>query len=104
MLSADWSFAEGMFRVIAPDLRRALGGQSDAPQEVEGYGITNSIVKDVAGEICLDAQPSFHRHVLQAMQPCEKPPVFYFVLTKHPSISRLGGALTAYMLPSHVNV
>lgn len=37
------------FRVIAPDLRGALGGQSDAPQEVEGYGITNSIVKDVAG-------------------------------------------------------
>ncbi len=92
------------FRVIAPDLRGALGGQSDAPQEVEGYGITNSIVKDVAGEICLDAQASFHRHVLQAMQPCEKPPAFYFVLTEHPSISRLGGALTAYMLPSHVNV
>jgi hypothetical protein len=38
------------FRVIAPDLRGALGGQSDAPQEVEGYGITNSIVKDVAGQ------------------------------------------------------
>ncbi len=59
------------FRVIAPDLRGALGGQSDAPQEVEGYGITNSIVKDVAGEICLDVQPSFHHHVLQAstMQP-----------------------------------
>lgn len=37
------------FRVIAPDLRGGLGGESDAPKEVEGYDIPKSIVKDVAG-------------------------------------------------------
>ena len=37
------------FRVIAPDLRGALGGESDSPSEPEAYSIPKCIVKDVAG-------------------------------------------------------
>ncbi len=37
------------FRVIAPDLRGALGGESDAPKEAEAYSIPKCITKDVAG-------------------------------------------------------
>ena len=37
------------YRVIAPDLRGALGGESDAPQEPAAYSLPNVIVRDVAG-------------------------------------------------------
>ena len=37
------------YRVITPDLRGALGGDSDLPQEPEAYHIEKHIVKDVAG-------------------------------------------------------
>ena len=51
------------FRVIAPDLRGGLGGESDAPKEVEGYDIPKSIVEDVAGTLvrkCHTGQPGWH--------------------------------------------
>ena len=38
------------YRVIAPDLRGALGGDSYSPQEPEAYDIEKELVKDVAGE------------------------------------------------------
>lgn len=38
------------FRVIAPDLRGAINGESDAPQDVQAYNITKVVVHDVAGE------------------------------------------------------
>ena len=38
------------YRVIAPDLRGGLGGETDSPQEPEAYDIPKCIVKDVAGE------------------------------------------------------
>ena len=37
------------YRVVAPDLRGALGGESDSPGEPEAYHIEKDIVKDVAG-------------------------------------------------------
>lgn len=37
------------YRVVAPDLRGALGGESYSPQEPEAYHIEKDIVKDVAG-------------------------------------------------------
>ena len=37
------------YRIITPDLRGALGGESDLPQEPEAYHIEKHIVKDVAG-------------------------------------------------------
>ena len=37
------------YRVIAPDLRGGLGGETDSPQEPEAYDIPKCIVKDVAG-------------------------------------------------------
>ena len=37
------------YRVIAPDLRGAVGGESDAPQEIEAYDIQKVIVNDIAG-------------------------------------------------------
>lgn len=40
---------EAGYRVIALDLRGALGGESDLPQEPEAYHIEKDIVKDVAG-------------------------------------------------------
>lgn len=40
---------EDGFRVIAPDLRGALNGESDAPQGVQAYDIPKVLVKDVAG-------------------------------------------------------
>ncbi len=38
------------FRVIAPDLRGAINGESDAPQGVQAYNLQQELVKDVAGE------------------------------------------------------
>ncbi len=38
------------FRVIAPDLRGAINGGSDAPQGVQAYNLQQELVKDVAGE------------------------------------------------------
>ena len=35
--------------MIAPDLRGALGGESDAPKEAEAYHIEKYIAQDVAG-------------------------------------------------------
>lgn len=40
---------ESGFRVIAPDLRGAINGESDAPQDVQSYNISKVLVKDVAG-------------------------------------------------------
>lgn len=40
---------EAGYRVVAPDLRGALGGESDIPQEPEAYHIEKHVVKDVAG-------------------------------------------------------
>lgn len=40
---------EAGYRVVAPDLRGALGGESYSPQEPEAYHIEKDIVKDVAG-------------------------------------------------------
>ena len=37
------------FRVIVPDLRGAVGGESYSPAEVEAYHIDKHIVKDLAG-------------------------------------------------------
>lgn len=37
------------YRVVTPDLRGALGGESDLPQEPEAYHVEKHIVKDVAG-------------------------------------------------------
>ncbi|DBB15063.1 TPA: hypothetical protein ACH3X3_004078 [Trebouxia sp. C0006] len=37
------------FRVIAPDLRGAINGESDAPQGVQAYNLQKELVKDVAG-------------------------------------------------------
>lgn len=37
------------YRVVTPDLRGALGGGSDLPQEPAEYHIEKQIVKDVAG-------------------------------------------------------
>ena len=37
------------YRVIAPDLRGALGGDTDAPLDPEAYSIPKVIVKDIAG-------------------------------------------------------
>ena len=37
------------FRVIAPDLRGAINGESDAPQDVQAYNLQKALVKDVAG-------------------------------------------------------
>ena len=48
-LQAD-ALVKAGFRVIAPDLRGAIGGESDAPQEVEAYNIPKVVVKDVAGK------------------------------------------------------
>ena len=38
------------YRVIAPDLRGALGGDSYSPQEPEAYHIEKEVVKDIAGK------------------------------------------------------
>ena len=38
------------FRVIAPDLRGAINGESDAPQGVQAYNLQKELVKDVAGD------------------------------------------------------
>jgi len=38
------------FRVIAPDLRGAINGESDAPQGVQAYNLQKALVKDVAGD------------------------------------------------------
>ncbi len=38
------------FRVIAPDLRGAINGESDAPQSVQAYNLQKELVKDVAGD------------------------------------------------------
>ncbi len=38
------------FRVIAPDLRGAINGESDAPQDVQAYNLQKALVKDVAGD------------------------------------------------------
>ena len=43
---------KGGFRVIAPDLRGAINGESDAPQDVQAYNLAKVLVKDVAG-VCL---------------------------------------------------
>lgn len=40
---------EAGYRVVTPDLRGALGGESSLPQEPEAYHIEKHIVKDVAG-------------------------------------------------------
>ena len=47
------ALVKGGFRVIAPDLRGAINGESDAPQDVQAYNLTNVLVKDVAGECML---------------------------------------------------
>lgn len=52
------ALAKAGFRVIAPDLRGAIGGESDAPQEVEAYDIPKVLVKDVAGKSSI--APSSH--------------------------------------------
>ena len=39
--------------MIAPDLRGAINGESDAPQDVQAYNLTKVLVKDVAGECML---------------------------------------------------
>ena len=44
------ALAKAGFRVVAPDLRGAVGGESDAPQEVEAYDIPKVLVKDMAGK------------------------------------------------------
>jgi len=36
--------------VIAPDLRGAINGESDAPQDVQAYNLQKALVKDVAGD------------------------------------------------------
>ena len=41
---------EAGFWVIAPDLRGAVGGESDAPMEVEAYDIQKVIVNDITGK------------------------------------------------------
>lgn len=41
---------EAGFRVIAPDLRGAVGGESDAPMEVEAYDIQKVIINDITGK------------------------------------------------------
>ena len=45
------ALVKGGFRVIAPDLRGAINGESDAPKDVQAYNLTKVLVKDVAG-IC----------------------------------------------------
>lgn len=52
------ALAKAGFRVIAPDLRGSIGGESDAPQEVEAYDIPKVVVKDVAGKSSI--VPSSH--------------------------------------------
>lgn len=52
-LPAGQCLGHSRFRVIAPDLRGAIGGESDAPQEVEAYNIPKVLVKDVAGKSSL---------------------------------------------------
>ena len=47
------ALVKGGFRVIAPDLRGAINGESDAPQDVQAYNLTKVLVKDVAGTCIL---------------------------------------------------
>ncbi|KAL3155242.1 hypothetical protein ABBQ32_013176 [Trebouxia sp. C0010 RCD-2024] len=53
---------EAGYRVVAPDLRGALGGESYSPQEPEAYHIEKDIVKDVAG--ILDALNIKKAHIV----------------------------------------
>ena len=62
MCSQITALVKAGFRVVAPDLRGALGGESDSPKEVEAYDIPKCIVKDVAGakRCILKPNPSLH--------------------------------------------
>ena len=40
---------EAGYRVIAPDLKGAVGGESDAPADVAAYDVPTEITKDLLG-------------------------------------------------------
>ena len=44
--------------MVAPDLRGAINGESDAPQDVQAYNLQKALVKDVAGDHTDNPLPS----------------------------------------------
>ena len=61
------------FRVVAPDLRGAINGESDAPQDVQAYNLQKALVKDVAGDHADNPLPSC-RTELQRPERLFNPP------------------------------